>query len=265
MDAFDAVPLPAQPPEETVAPIRTPRVRWCETPGDRPGNETQMRWDLERGSGKFTETQERFFEHWKERPKLPPEIFRSPRIWLDGGAGSGTFFAELSAQKPEVSFVAIERCRQRGRRLERIAQRVARPNFVGKRGNLIPTMAHAVPAGSLERLYLLYPCPWPKTGQRNNRWYLHPVMPSFVASLRPGGVMVIASDQRFYVDEAAFVLANRYGFRIESHGVLAPNAWNELAAFPEGRTKFERTFLANGQPCYEVVATRMAPEPTQPA
>jgi tRNA G46 methylase TrmB len=117
-------------------------------------------------------------------------------------------------------------------------------------------MVRGVPDARIDRTYILYPCPWPKTAHRRNRWYLHPIMPHLVRTLKPGGRLVWASDQEFYIDEARFVCESRYGLEVLAHGAISPNPYNDLEAFPGGRTKFERTFLEGGQPCYELVVRK---------
>src|SRR5207245_2382784 len=112
-----------------------------------------------------------------------------------------------------------------------------------------------------ERVYLLYPCPWPKTAQRKNRWYLHPIMPHLVRILKKDGMLIWASDQKFYIDEARFVCEQRYGLEILIHGAIAPNSYNDLEHFPVGRSKFEQMFLSQGLPCYEVIARKRAEVP----
>lgn len=215
----------------------------------------RLRWDIERqrrpGHG------ERYEAYWRERVALPAQLWEKERIWLEIGAGSGWFITELARRNPDAHCIAIERCRLRGQRLVRKTTRSGLANLSGFRGNAIPTLLHGIPEGRLDRVYILYPCPWPKNAHRKNRWYLHPVMPHLVAALKPGGRLVWASDQRFYIDEARFVCESVYGLKVDVHGELTVNKFNELEHFPDGgRTKFERTFRAQGLPCHELVVTK---------
>ena len=218
----------------------------------QPINPARLKWDLSRRKpgGQY----EAFFA---ERNRMPAELFQGDLpIWLEVGAGTGKFFAELAARHPEARLIAIERCRERAHRLVRKAARSGLPNFHGLRGNVIPTLMHGIPTESLDRIYILYPCPWLKTSQRKNRWYLHPVMPHLLRILRPGGLLIWASDQKFYIDEARYVCDSVYQLPVLSHGELSPNPWNDLALFPEGRTKFEATFRAEGNPCHELIVSK---------
>lgn len=215
-------------------------------------NVAKLKWDLEKPG-------ERYEAFWKEQHKdlIPQELFRQNKdVWLEVGAGSGWFFVEMARLHPEKFLIAIERSRLRGQRLVRKAQKSMLPNLAPFRGNAIPTVIHGVPGESVNRLYLLYPCPWPKNAQRRNRWYLHPIMPHFLRILKPGAQIVWASDQKFYIDEAKFVCEQKYGMKVLAYGELAPNPYNDLALFPGGRTKFENMFLNANQSCYELIVEK---------
>ncbi len=191
---------------------------------------------------------------------LTPELFAHPnKIWLDIGAGSGTFFSDLATLHPDRFLIAIERCKLRGQRLVRKAAKTEARNWVGLRGNAIPALIHGVPSERLERIYVMYPCPWPKNSQRKHRWYMHPIMPHLVRTLEPGGLILWASDQQFYIDEAKWVCESIYGLTTLNHGPIKANRHNHLDQFQGGRTKFERSFLESGQPCYELIVQKPLP------
>lgn len=214
-------------------------------------NPSRLKWDLEQNA------YDRFDSYWGERKTqlIDPEYFNKPDpMWLEVGAGSGSFFAEMARLYPDRFLIAIERCKDRAQTLVKKVAKLQRDNLVGYRGNAVPALIHGVPTGRLERLYILYPCPWPKNSQRRNRWYLHPIMPHLVRTLRKDGLLIWASDQKFYIDEARFVCETVFKMKILVHGEVAPNPYNELHRFDGGRTKFERTFLEAGHPCYELIA-----------
>jgi len=217
-------------------------------------NPTRLAWDLGR-----RQNTERYEGYWQEKKftLIPPELFKTDKpIWLEIGAGSGGFFTEMAHSNPGTQFIAVERDKERGNTLVRKAKRLGLPNFAGFRGNAIPAVITGIPDATLDRVFILYPCPWPRMSQRKNRWYLHPIMRHLVRVLKPGGVLVWASDQKFYIDEANWVCAHRHPLETLAVGEISPNPWNGFEYFPEGRTKFEKTFLQAGQPCYELVCRR---------
>jgi len=201
----------------------------------------------------------RYYDYWKGRNHtlIPPEVFSGGNpVSLEIGAGTGWYLLKMAKLKPLSHFIAIERCRMRGNRLVHRAERAALPNVWAYRGNAIPALIHGVPSESVDRLYILYPCPFPKSSQRKNRWYLHPLMPHLKRILKPGGLLIWASDQKFYIDEARYVCESHFEMNPLVHGEISPNPYNDLELFPGGRTKFEASFLGSGQPCYELIVKK---------
>lgn len=212
----------------------------------------RLDWDLNLRST------EKFEQYWNQRPRsvLPKEVQTHPKIWLEIGAGTGGFFINLARVFPDTLFVAIERSRMRGKRLLHRASRANLPNLRGVRGNAIAALITEVPTQSVEKIFILYPCPWVRTSQRLNRWYLHPIMFHLYRALKPGGLLVWASDQEFYIREAQYVCEQRYQMRPLICGALAPNEFNHLNQFPAGRTKFEATFQSAGTSCFELIVQK---------
>jgi tRNA G46 methylase TrmB len=197
--------------------------------------------------------------YWKQRDcrLIPEDIFRkSNSVYLEVGAGTGAFFSEMARLYPEKYFVAVERDKMRGKRLAKRTKQTQLNNFLGLRGNIIPPLICEIPDATIERIYILYPCPWPKTSQRKHRWYLHPVMPHLLRILKPGGLILWASDQQFYIEEARFTCETHYQMSRVYCGPLAPNTYNDLAQFPGGRSKFERSFLAAQHCCHELIVSK---------
>ncbi len=218
-------------------------------------NRSRLALDL----GHTSKFQTRREDYWKERKSefISPSIFKeNSSIHLEIGSGTGGFFMELAQKRPENFYIAIERCKTRGKALVKKTDKSGLQNIKGYRANAVPALIHGIPDNSVDRLYILYPCPWPKMSQRKNRWYLHTVMPHFLRILKPGGHFIWASDQKFYIDEAAYVCKEHYKLEILAHGEIAPNPYNDFDLFPTGRTKFERDFLGRGLPCFELIVTK---------
>ena len=215
-------------------------------------NSTRIEWDLKTmpSHGKY----EAFFkEEERKAPSIPQNFLKPQSVWLEIGAGTGQFFESMARLHPDKNLVAIERDRMRGKRLARRTIESGLSNFLGIRGNAISSLIKGIPPKSLERIYILYPCPWQKNSHRKHRWHFHPVMNQLLECLEPGGLIILASDQEFYVQEAHYVWEKRLGLEVLKFGRISPHPVNGLDLFPEGRTKFEKTFLENGQPCFELI------------
>lgn len=201
---------------------------------------------------------ETFRSHFLECKRLiTPDVFNFKKVHLEIGAGTGHFFATLAEKFPDEMFLAIERDRMRGKALKRKSDKLNLPNFRGYRGNAIPAVFHNIPSESIDSVFILYPCPWPKFSQRKNRWYFHALLPDAIRILKPGGKLIWSSDQEFYIREAEYICRSKYALQVDSHGALKPNAFNFLEFFPEGRTKFEKSFLSEGHPTFELITTKV--------
>ncbi|MFM8315480.1 MAG: tRNA (guanine(46)-N(7))-methyltransferase TrmB [Deltaproteobacteria bacterium] len=239
-DAENATNLPFRPWSKIVSPT---------------ANLSQMSWDLEKREKAQTLNEKYWLD--KGHTPIPRQLFENrSKIWLEIGAGTGGFFLELARRNPETQLVAIERCKIRSGRMLQKFEKSKLTNISGFRGNAIPALITGIPDESVERIYILYPCPWPKNAQRKNRWYLHTVMTHLVRILKPQGLLIWASDQEFYIREATFVSESKHQLKTLFSGELAPNCWNDLDLFPEGRTSFESKFLSHAHPCYELISQK---------
>ncbi len=236
--------------------VTNPRFRPWAKIASPAANYSQTHWDLK----KRELAQPLGEKYWldKGHTPIPSETFKpNTKIWLEIGAGTGGFFLELAKNHPDTQLIAIERCKIRSGRMIQKFVKSQLPNIQGFRGNAIPALITGIPSESLERIYILYPCPWPKNAHRKNRWYLHTVMPHMIRILKPGGLIIWASDQEFYIREATFVSESKYPLKTLYSGVISPNSWNALESFPQGRSSFESKFFSRQQPCYELISQKI--------
>jgi|GEM_PF-1433665 len=238
------------------ADVTNPRFRPWAKIASPTANLAQTTWDLKQRE----EVQARNEKYWldKGHTPIPREIFeKHPKIWLEIGSGTGGYFLDLAKKNPEAHLIAIERCKIRSGRMIQKFVKSQLTNIQGFRGNAIPALITGIPSESVERIYILYPCPWPKNAHRKNRWYLHTVMPHLVRILKPGGFIIWASDQEFYIREATFVSETRYSLKTILSGEVIPNEWNQLVEFPNGRTSFEAKFFSANHPCFELISQKL--------
>lgn len=97
----------------------------------------------------------------------------------------------------------------------------------------------SLPEASLDRLFLMFPDPWPKARHAKRR-FVHPQMLPIVArALKPGGIWRVASDDPTYQDWVREVFAGQ--------SLFAPHAFHE--ARPEGwpPTRYEAKALEAGR------------------
>ncbi len=185
-------------------------------------------------------------------PNLPIKEYKE--VWLDIGAGSGSFFLEIAKHHTDKLLIAIERDRMRAKSLLKRAKKHALENLIAIRGNIIPFIVNIDKKEWLDRIFILYPCPWPKKRHRKNRWYFHPIMSHLVTALKTNGKIIWASDEKFYIEEAFITLEKYFGLKTISYGLIEPNSYNGFIIC--GRSKFEKEFFSNKKDCFELVVEK---------
>ncbi len=101
-------------------------------------------------------------------------------------------------------------------------------------------LIRALPDGCLERLFLLFPDPWPKARHAKRR-FVHPAyLPEIARVLHKGGEWRIASDDPTYQEWTAEVLAAQTLFDAPPPADARPEGWPptryEAKALAAGRT-----------------------------
>ena len=114
-------------------------------------------------------------------------------IRLEIGFGGGEHLAEQARRNPQVGFIGVEPF------VNGLVKLLAAVEADGLRnvrvwdddaGLLLP----AIPDGVLDRIYLLYPDPWPKRRQRKRRFLDDGSLAEMGRVLRPGGELRFATD-----------------------------------------------------------------------
>jgi tRNA (guanine-N7-)-methyltransferase len=180
---------------------------------------------------------------------------RPERVWLEVGFGGGEHVRALAQAHPDVGIIGCE---------------VFAQGLCSLLGALVPDGAEAtealpgnlriwdgdarallrdLPPASLNRLYLMFPDPWPKARHAKRR-FVHPQIVELVASrLRPGAEWRAASDDPTYQAWVAEVMGAQNFFDV------APASSERPAGWPP--TRYEAKALAAGRsPLYWVFVRR---------
>jgi tRNA (guanine-N7-)-methyltransferase len=171
---------------------------------------------------------------------------RPAGLWLEVGFGGGEHALAQAAAHPEAGLLACEVF------VNGVCSLLSRVVPEGGEadaplpGNLriwdqdARTLIRALPAACLDRLFLLFPDPWPKTRHAKRR-FVHPAALAEVARvLKPGALWRIASDDPTYQEWVAEVLAAQDFFAAPPPAVSRPEGWPptryEAKALAAGRT-----------------------------
>ena len=120
-------------------------------------------------------------------------------VWLEIGFGGGEHLAGQAARRPDVLFLAAEPFLNGVASALRHIEEQALQNVRLHAGDARDLMA-ALPGASIDRLFVLFPDPWPKARHFKRRL----VSPEFLIEaariVRPGGVFRFATDWADYAD-----------------------------------------------------------------
>ncbi|MDE2006508.1 MAG: tRNA (guanosine(46)-N7)-methyltransferase TrmB [Rhodospirillales bacterium] len=174
---------------------------------------------------------------------------RPAALWLEVGFGGGEHAAAQIAAHPEVGLIAAE-VFENGicSLLSRLLPEPADPATAPIPGNLrlwtedARALIGALPDACLDRMFLLFPDPWPKARHARRR-FVHPASIGAIARvLRPGGEWRIASDDPTYQDWVTATLADQAWFAVETFPARPPDLTPHWPL-----TRYEAKALAAGR------------------
>ena len=123
------------------------------------------------------------------------------------GSGKGRFLLELAARQPERNLLAVERA---GKYHKLCCERAAKRGLANVR--LVRTTAEdllfrLLEPGSVARLFVLFPDPWPKKRHHKRRLMQPGTVAAMASALRPSGRLLVKTDHAGYAELIAEVLA----------------------------------------------------------
>jgi tRNA (guanine-N7-)-methyltransferase len=121
------------------------------------------------------------------------------RRWLEIGFGGGEHLAHQAALHPDVTLLGAEPYLNGVAKLLAEIDERKLSNVKVHYGDARPLL-DVLPAQSLERIYLLYPDPWPKERQKKRRFVSAANLAHFHRVLKTDGVFYFASDIADYVN-----------------------------------------------------------------
>jgi len=189
---------------------------------------------------------------WDENPeRVPLDLaarFGDKPIWLEIGFGGGEHLVHQAVSNPNVSFVGAEPYLNGVAMLLGKIRRARVDNISIYPGDARDLM-DVLPAASVERAFLLYPDPWPKTRHHRRRFVTPEHLIPLARALAPGAELRVATDIPDYVRQA-LIEVPKAGFEWCAE---SPKDWQtpwsdwpstryEQKALREGRTPHYLTF-----------------------
>lgn len=140
---------------------------------------------------------------------LPP---RAGEIWAEIGFGGGEHLAAQAAAHPDVRFLGAEPFVNGVASCLRHIEERGLENVRLHEGDARDLVA-ALPDASLDRVFILFPDPWPKTRQQKRRLLQPALVTDLARVVKAGGRLRFATDVASYADQALQ--------RINAHGAFA--------------------------------------------
>ncbi|MFO8034107.1 MAG: tRNA (guanosine(46)-N7)-methyltransferase TrmB [Candidatus Bipolaricaulota bacterium] len=183
-------------------------------------------------------------EEWESLPADWEAIFgRSAPLAVEVGFGNGEFLAQVAAEHPHWSFIGFEvtlKCVENAaRRMEQRALENVRLMRLEGRFGLRELFAE----GSVNQVYVNFPCPWPKARHAQRRLFGPECVHTLAAVLLVGGEVRLVTDVHWYACEAREAL--------QADGMFA--AVGPRRVVDNGpATRYERKWRLEGREIWEL-------------
>jgi tRNA (guanine-N7-)-methyltransferase len=134
---------------------------------------------------------------------FPAVLFSAPTkgVWLEIGFGGGEHLAGQAARHPDIAFIGAEPFIDGVAKLLTAIDEQGLSNIRLRRGDvrdLVSTFSDA----SIDRAFILFPDPWPKTRHRKRRLVQPPFVAELARILKPGAPLRFATDWSDYASRA---------------------------------------------------------------
>jgi tRNA (guanine-N7-)-methyltransferase len=189
-------------------------------------------------------------------PRLRFTALPAGAVWMEVGFGGGEHARALAASHPDMTLIACEvfaqgLCSMLSALVPEGGEATAPlPANLRLWDGDARALLRDLPEACLDRLYLMFPDPWPKARHAKRR-FVHPDIVALVASrLKPGAQWRAASDDPTYQAWVAEVMAAQSLFDVAPAATVRPAGWPptryEAKAFAAGRRPLYWTFTRRG-------------------
>jgi tRNA (guanine-N7-)-methyltransferase len=187
--------------------------------------------------------------HAKLIAELLPELSVDPARFdlakpmrLEIGFGGGEHLAHQATLHPDIAFIGAEPFINGVAKLLAFIEAKELRNISVHAGD-VRELFDLLPDQSFDRIYLLYPDPWPKARHHRRRLISQENLRHFHRLLKPGGLFLFASDIEHYVQWTLFEMRKAGGFTW-----LAESAADWREPFPDWiETRYEAKAKREGR------------------
>jgi tRNA (guanine-N7-)-methyltransferase len=172
---------------------------------------------------------------------LLPEIRQAHAVILDAGCGVGKSSIRIALENPHALVIGVDKSLHRLSKNKAYLEGIETPaNLRLIRGDLVDIWRILEDADiRLEKHFILYPNPWPKSQHLQRRWHAHAVFPAII---RLGGQLILRTNWEIYAREFADAVQIATGKRPALYQYF-PGTFI---------SPFEKKYFLSGHTLYEV-------------
>ncbi len=181
--------------------------------------------------------------------RLPDEA-QGATCLIEIGFGNGEFLVDLAQKRPDAIIYGIEMSHTC---LEKALARVVSLGIKNVRlmfGDARFLVRECFQDNSVERIYMSFPCPWPKERHARRRVTSEGFSGTLAAILKIGGIFEMATDEGWYADEVEQILGTHPALKMADRRL---NFRRDIT------TKYERRWLGMGKDIHHLYIEKTAP------
>lgn len=194
---------------------------------------------------------------------LVPDGFKA--VEIEVGPGKGTYIVAATEARPETFLLGIEAAGGYAKFAAEKLKKCGRRNALLLVDNAKAFLKEQVPDGGLDRLHVYFPDPWPKRRHRRRRFFTEEMPEVVHRVLKPGGYLLVASDNPALSGEIVRVLGSSVLLRRDLEEEAKLRGMGPGHGFSP--TSFERKYIEQGRIIrrYAFARTELASSTAHPA
>lgn len=171
---------------------------------------------------------------------------RDVPVIMEIGFGDGSALMQMAAEQPACDFLGVEVYRPGVGRLLMRVRALGLTNVRVICEDAVEVLKQRIPRGSLTKVLIFFPDPWPKKRQQKRRLIQPEFVHAVTQALTPGGQLHLATDWQDYAEHMLQVLSAEPGLR---------NTAETFAQRPGYRlpTKYEQRGEALGHRVWDLI------------
>lgn len=172
-------------------------------------------------------------------------------LWLEIGFGGAEHLLWQAEKNPDVHLIGAEPFLNGVAKAVRGVAETPLNNVSLHHGDVRDVLA-ALPDSSLDRIFVLFPDPWPKSRHNKRRLLRTKFIAELYRVLKPGGQLRFGSDIIHYVDWTLTRLKRHGGF------TFTPQSQADWRVRPDDwpPTRYEAKAIREGRTCHYFIFTR---------